>query len=233
MSLIEQNLDRIEQDKFNILILSKNIMSKGGGEFTIWQTLKDQRLIAKGKLADVNLTMANLTFRPILETQFNFNPEYPLYFKDNENGYLFKTIIKFVNKGNILAEIPKEVRAQELRKDRRHVILDSFNKPAIEFNYINAYTQKKIFQEFKIIDISQHGLAFLINKSNLTKFHQHDLIECLKIAGVELKNHLATIKGISQFIDKKSVYKDSYRVGLHFNEPLSGNVIQTILGKIV
>lgn len=230
--MIEQNLDRIEQDKLNILILSKSIQAKGGGEFTIWQSQKDQRLIAKGKLTDVNLYLANLTFRPILESQFSFSAESPLYFKDNENGILFKTNIKFVNKVNLLAELPKEIRAQELRKDRRHLVLDSYSKPTIEFNYINSYNQKKMFQEFKIIDISHQGLAFLIGKGNLTKFHQHDLVECLKICGVELKNHLATIKGISQFIDKKSVYKDSYRVGLHFNEPLPNIVIETILGKI-
>lgn len=229
--MTEQNLDRIEQDKFSILIVTKGIHAGGGGEFTIWQSLKDQRTIAKGKLMEVNLHLSTLTFRPILESQFNFQPNLPLYFKDNENGILFKTKIKFVNKGNILTELPKEIRAQELRKDRRHVVLDNFLKPSIELNYINNYNQKKMFHDFKIIDISNQGLAFLINRGNLTKFRQFDLIECLKIGGIELKDSLATIKNVSQFIDKKSVYKDSYRVGINFNHSLPNQIINNIIGK--
>lgn len=227
----KENLDRIEQDKFSILIIAKGIHIGGGGEFTIWQSHKNERTIAKGNLAEVNLHLGTLTFRPILESEFNFSPKLPVYFKDNENGVLFKTNVKFSNKTNILAELPKEVRAQELRKDRRHIVLDNYHKPTIEFNYINSYNQKKMFQEFKIIDISNQGLAFLINKGNLTKFHQHDLIECVKIGGLEVKNVLATVTAVSQFIDKKSVYKDSYRVGIHFNETLPNEVINNILGK--
>jgi hypothetical protein len=143
-------------------------------------------------IKNINPYSSDLAIRPKNKiNQFSFDPDYPIYAKNEFDSIVFQFDIKNLNHKNLLvANIPELLYLLNTRGSERYNF-DTLNLPLIFKNQsLMSYQKKHLFFDGTLIDISEHGLSFSVYEDIVDEYKHGDLIMFSTINGYSLSRKI-------------------------------------------
>jgi hypothetical protein len=210
---------RTESNKILIATLLKEIQDLKE-EMTLWQQSALGRIIHRAYI--IQIQNGQFTVESPFEIFNGFVGKEALYLHTEYKQITFKVAHFVFDKNKLVLPFPKEVRAKELRKIPRIVLSQEFTTPELAFFKNKAFDAGTIEFSFKLHDISEFGLAFIIPRGSLTKVSKGDELYFDHLGEHKLGK---TVKGkimhISPMLEGDSFSSQYYKVGVQFDQVIS------------
>jgi hypothetical protein len=179
----------------DILEITEILESIGehGNHLELCQTVDGTTHRSLSIIKNINLFSSDLAIRPKNKiNQFSFDPEVPLFAKNEFDSVVFQCEIKKLNHKNLLiANIPELMYLLNTRNSERYSF-ESLDLPVIFKNdSIINYQKKHLFFEGLLIDISEHGLSFTTYEDIVSDYKFGDLITFSTLNGYSLTKKIA------------------------------------------
>jgi hypothetical protein len=213
---------RISNNRDEIVnVLQKKFAAENN--LTIWQ--KDPKSETRVFISVVKFNSLN-TYEGIFSVEIeekdrvNFNPILETYFLLHVQDFVFKTKSSFQlkSKSDLVFQIPREVRLQELRNHPREYIK---NEDKI---YVSASMEEvghsisRIEVECPVFNISKSGICIIISKETLSnvKLNKSFTITGLSFFKLFPDKQSVVVKNARLFKTKKYSVDDQFAIGLEF-----------------
>lgn len=179
----------------------------------LWQNLLGKRIKVPALVFDINAAN-EIRFLSVGQT-IPFSLDLPLYIYGEYKTLLFKTNIKSIQAGELTVSMPKMVRFAEFRNIKRYDIsslkncLVSLKKKTTDES--NEFT-------YKLNDISENGLSFLMGNENPVKVG--DMVQITQIQTDQISYNLnGKIIHVSPVLNSQGVMDvKMIKVGVKFQE---------------
>lgn len=194
-----------------------NFLSRNQILFNCWQKNGHAKRIVQGFYMDkLNPVEPEIRIYPSNDS-FNckeFDKNGPLYAYTDEQKFVTEFEIVYIAKKHIIVMPPEYVYKKSSKKIPR---IDTFNKD------INIFFEKSSKEfEFPVLNISNTGISFIIDRANYKYFcYPNDIIHIKQIGA---NNFMSTIKA-SIVYTKKLEDSRTYRVGAKFFDEIDVNPI--------
>jgi hypothetical protein len=221
---------RISNNRDEIVnVLQKKFAAENN--VTIWQ--KDPKsetrvFICVAKFNSLNTYEGIFSVEIEEKHRVNFNPILETYFLLPVHDFVFKTKSSFQLKSNndLVFQIPREVRLQELRNQPREYIK---NEDKI---YVSAAIEEignkisKIQVECPVFNISKTGICIIISKETLcnVKLNKSFSISGLSFFKLFPDKQSVVVKNARVLKTKKYSVDDQFAIGLEFVNDLSSEL---------
>ena len=143
-------------------------------------------------IKNVNPYSYDLAIRPKNRiNQFSFDPNLPIFAKNECDSIVFQFDVKNLNHKNLLiANIPELLYLLNTRDSERYNF-DTLNLPLIFKNQsIISYEKKHLLFDGTLVDISEHGLSFSVYEDIVDDYKHGDLIMFSTINGYSLSKKI-------------------------------------------
>lgn len=177
-----------------------------GNHLELCQTVDGATHRSLSVIKNINLFSSDLAIRPKNKiNQFSFDPELPLFAKNEFDSVVFQCEIKNLNHRNLLiANIPELMYLLNTRNSERYNF-ETLDLPVIFKNEsVINYQKKHLLFEGLLIDISEHGLSFTTYEDIVSDYRFADLITFSTLNGYSVS------KPISGRIVYKSTIKEAH-----------------------
>ncbi|WP_417335280.1 hypothetical protein [Halobacteriovorax marinus] len=164
-------------------------ISSHGNYLEFCQTVNGLTYRSQSIIKFINNYSYDIALRPKDKlNQFQFNPEIPIYAKNEMNSIVFKCEIKQLNHHNlIVANFPDLLYLLNTREGQR-LNFENLSLPLIFKNEsLDDYQRCKLFFGGKLSDFSRNGLSFVTYDDNCIGYQIGDKIRFSTINGYSLK----------------------------------------------
>lgn len=143
-------------------------------------------------IKNINPYSSDLAIRPKNKIhQFSFDPDLPIFAKNEFDSIVFQFDVKNLNHKNLLiANIPELLYLLNTRGSERYNF-DTLNLPIIfKNNSIISYQRKHLFFNGTLVDISENGLSFSVYEDIVEEYKTGDSILFSTINGYSLSKKI-------------------------------------------
>lgn len=206
---------RTEKNKVSIMILLKEICDLKQ-EVVLWQQTALGRIIHRAFISQIQNNQI------VIESPFEifngFTGKETLYFHSDHRQVTFKVKNFQYDKNKVILPIPTEIKAIELRKIPRIILNQDFTTPELAFFKNRAFEAGTKEFSFKLHDISEFGLSFIIPRGGLPKFAKGDELFFDQLGECKFEKIVkGTIRHISPLIEGETFSNSYYKVGVQFD----------------
>ncbi len=204
------------EDRPEILKIVSHL-KQSGISLVFWQNLNDHRQSCRAVVSKIDLGDQKIEFSPISQN-FNFKPLDSLYIFCRKKFILIKAQIIFNSKFKIVIDFPAFLKSEECRELKRQNLLLEKKLQYIQFNKMTKNEIGLRYFKSKLLDISEHGLAFQISAYDALKLVKGDKL-ALQVVSGQHQHHF--VPGVIHYIKRYVVPEkagDFYRVGVLFNQ---------------
>ncbi len=178
----------------------------------LWQSFDKTQDYSYGIIEHIDSTNRVIRFRIPKAKNIKLNPAEDLFFYSPYRNMLFKAKIRKASKHVVEIDYPNKVKIEESRSEQRtHFGLNSYH-----FAKILVLTQdkQKLSAKVRVLDISNSGIAFIVNSLMSNVLNVNDKIIILDTtASPTIKNNIFIVSNVIQLTNKLS-YSKEFRVGL-------------------
>ncbi|OUR93641.1 hypothetical protein A9Q84_19425 [Halobacteriovorax marinus] len=167
-------------------------ISEHGNHLELCQTIGDSTHRSLSLIKNINDYSNDLAIRPKNKlNQFNFDPDIPIFAKNEFDSVVFQCEIKKLNHKNlIVANIPDLMYLLNTRSCNRYNF-ENLSLPVIFKNdSVINYQRKHLFFEGILIDISENGLSYTTYNDIAFEYKWGDLIQFSTINGYSLSQKI-------------------------------------------
>lgn len=197
---------------------------------TLWQLLESgHRVIRSVKVIHINVKKRFFVCKlDDLTTPYHPSPEKPFYLANIlDKDFALKCEYAGNKNGKIKLKIPITAQFVENREKPRVELAYSSNKRCRLA--VNAYLDLVNEEEYRIVDISTHGMGLLLNSSQLARIKEGATLKLLEVDGVANTK----TQGIVRYIrrqDKvtKGTPVNLFRCGVEFESEIKTFLLQSL-----
>lgn len=175
-----------------------------------WQSINEEKKLIRGAILIKEPIVGNLIIGCENQLDLNkLNPKYDIYVKLKNRATVFKSKITNIAKKNFEIEMPKEVKAIELRKNSRSSIE---NESFALVEKMDSNSLGKMQFSFGVVNESKKGLGLTLSVSKMNLFQIGEIVKIIKFKGKYLTQPIECriihiTKNTSENINLKNVCK--------------------------
>jgi hypothetical protein len=198
-------------DIANTQMIRKILMdiSKTKSPIKIWQSYDETHYYAEGFIHQYNGMQDRLEIRAQKGHLFNFDKKKKLYFHSGFKQMIFKTKIDRVEDREVWIYRPSVVKIDDSRvNERKNFGLKSYQTAILVFDNEDE-------MKVNILDISEGGMAILINKSQYDNFHIKLKVLVKESSVDQCVGKICIVRNKAP-VDKVLTTEQVFRVGFEF-----------------
>ncbi|MBD66401.1 MAG: hypothetical protein CME62_14415 [Halobacteriovoraceae bacterium] len=193
----------------------------------LWQNYNDHRKVVEIHNIQIDPIQEMIAFT-VLESS-GLLSDRPIYIKLNHRNLIFKGSILNISQGNVLVQIPDEIKLEEFREYKRFAFESNEKRKVILSFDSHLVNKAKENLPIQMLDVSQSGLGVIVNYFEKEKLIKSQNLSLSTLGHFKFHSHFYMNPVYKTNYQDISSSEDMFKIGYKFEEQLPDNLIENFI----